>query len=375
MGTKKKRSINVARPDIGKEELAEVEAVFKTGWLGMGDRVFKFENALKSMFKRKYAVCVNTGTSGMHLAADSLGLSKNDEVIVPSLTFVATPQAIIACGGKPVFCDVELDDLNISIRHMKSLITKKTRAVMPVHYGGSPCQMDEILRIARERGVTVIEDAAHAFGSQYAGRLVGSFGDLTCFSFDPIKNMTCGEGGAILTDDDRLADIIIKKRILGIDKDTWNRYKHKRSWFYEVHTMGYRYHMSNINAAIGLAQLKKFCAFKKIRRAICKLYDRELAGVKNVKFLVRDYDNIVPFNYTILVPRRDELMAFLQKKGIGTVINYIPNHLQPLFAGVKVKLPNTDAAYKRMVSIPVHAAMTVDDARFVAGAIKEFYRA
>ncbi|MFH1790774.1 MAG: DegT/DnrJ/EryC1/StrS family aminotransferase [Candidatus Omnitrophota bacterium] len=365
--------IQVAKPLIGQAELENIRPVLESGWLGMGQNVFEFENLLKKMFNRKHAIAVNTGTAAIHIALASLGIGRGDEVIVPSQTFAGTIQPILLCGAKPVFCDIGLDDLNMDVGHMKKLITGKTKVILPVHYGGSPCRMDEILKIARKRGIHVVEDAAHAFGSSYKGRLVGSFGDITCFSFDPIKNITCGEGGVVILDDEKTAQTVIMKRILGIDKDTWNRYKHQRSWFYEVRTTGFRYHMSNISAAIGLVQLGKFAEMAATRRGIARFYDAEFAGLDSVKSLNHDYDAIVPFNYTIMAEDRDNLMDHLNKKGVGTVINYIPNHIQPLFRGRKTKLPNTDLSYKKIVSIPLHAALTMDDARFVARAIKEFY--
>lgn len=366
--------ISAAKPLIGKEELEAVGKVFQTGWLGMGSSVFQFEEELKKMFKRKYVICVNTGTTAIHVALDALGVGPGDEVIVPSLTFAGTVQPILMCGAKPVFCDIETDDLNISIGHLKKLINKKTKAVIPVHYGGMPCQMNEILALAKRKGLRVIEDAAHAFGSKYHDKYVGSFGDIACFSFDPIKNITCGEGGAILLDDDKIAEIIIKKRILGIDQDTWNRYKHKRNWFYEVHMRGYRYHMNNINAAIGLTQLKKFGKLAKKRKTLAKFYDRNLSSVKDVQLLKHDYNEIIPFNYTILVEDRDRLMNFLNKRSIGTLINYIPNHLQPMFKRKTVKLPNTESVYEKILSIPMHAGLGLKEGRIVTDAVKEFYR-
>jgi len=365
--------INAAKPVIGKEELNEVWKVFKTGWLGMGDRVYKFETELKTMFGRDHVICVNTGTTAIHLALSSLGIGPGDEVIVPSLTFIATVQPVLNCGAKPVFCDVELDDLNMSVSHLKTLITKKTKAIIPVHYGGQPCDMDQILAIAKKNRIRVIEDAAHAFGSSYKRKLIGSFGDITCFSFDPIKNLTCGEGGAVVTQDNALAQLMIKKRILGIDKDTWNRYKHKRSWFYEVDTTGFRYHMSNINAAIGLAQLTKFKRFSEQRRKIACFYDKELSGIPGLALLEHDYKNIVPFNYTVLAEGRDSLMKHLEERGVGVVINYIPNHIQKLFSTRKVKLPNTEYAYERIVSLPLYAGITQSQARQVVAAVRSFF--
>jgi len=365
--------IQVAKPLLGKEELKKIGEVLETGWLGMGDRVFQFENELKKMMRRRYAISVNTGTNAIHLALDSVGIKPGDEVIVPSLTYAGTIQPIIMCGAKPVFCDINTEDLNMDIDHAKSLINRRTKAVIPVHYGGQPCDIGAILKIAVKHRLRIVEDAAHAFGSKYGRRLIGSFGDLTCFSFDPIKNITCGEGGVILTDDRKTADIMVKKRILGIDKDTWNRYKHRRSWSYEVQMKGYRYHMSNINAAVGLVQLSKMEKLTKIRRGIAEFYGKELKKVDGVKLLRRDCQKIAPFNYTIFAEKRDELMEFLKKEGVGTVINYIPNHLQPAFKKRGIKLPKTEYAYERIVSIPMHSGLTMGDARQVVSAIKEFY--
>ncbi|MCQ9207531.1 MAG: DegT/DnrJ/EryC1/StrS family aminotransferase [Omnitrophica bacterium] len=366
--------IQVARPLLGKAELDSVDRVLKTGWLGMGDKVFQFETKLKEMFKRKHAICVNTGTTALHLALDAIGLKKGDEVIVPSFTFVATVQPIVMCGGIPRFCDIRTEDLNMDVRHAGKLISKKTKAIIPVHYGGAPCNMSEILKLAKKHRLRVIEDAAHAFGSRYNGRLIGSFGDITCFSFDPIKTITCGEGGAILLDDRGLSETVTKKRMLGIDKDTWSRYKHKRSWFYEVHMKGYRYHMGNMNAAIGIAQLAKFKKFAKKRKQIAKFYDDKLSNLGAVRIIKRNYSSITPFNYTILAEERDRLMEFLNGKGIITAINYIPNHLQPFFKRNKASLPNTESVYEKILSIPLHAALRLRDAEFVAETIKDFYR-
>ena len=365
--------IQGARPLTGKEELKNIAEVLKSGWLGMGDRVFLFENKLKKMFGRKYAICVNTGTTAIHLALDSIGIKKGDEVIVPSLTFIGSIQPILYCGGIPRFCDINTDDLNIDINHLEKLINKKTKAILPVHYGGNPCDMEKILKIAKKHRIHVIEDAAHAFGSKYKNKLIGSFGDISCFSFDPIKNITCGEGGALLLNDEKIAQKAIKKRILGIDNDTWNRYKHKRSWLYNVQMEGYRYHMSNISGAIGLAQLEKFDKFAKTRKDIARFYDKNLSDLKEVKLLKRDAKNTVPFNYTILAEKRDALMTFLKENKIVTIINYIPNHLQPLFKNKKIKLKNTESVYKKIISIPMHAGLTKKDAKEVIMAIKKFY--
>ena len=252
-----------AKPNIGKEELKNIEKVFKTNWLGMGSFVYEFEKKIEKYLGTKHAICVNTGTTGIHLALSAIGIKPKDEVIVPSLTFAGSVQPIINMGAKPVFCEVEEDTLNIDVKDMAKRITKKTKAIICVHYGGLSCDMNKILKIARKKKIKVVEDAAHAFGSLYKGKKIGGFGDISCFSFDPIKNLTCGEGGCVTTNNLKLAETLRRKRLLGISKDTWVRYKNKRSWFYEVVTEGYRYHMSNINAAIGLAQFDKLGKFTK----------------------------------------------------------------------------------------------------------------
>ncbi|HDZ77337.1 MAG TPA: DegT/DnrJ/EryC1/StrS family aminotransferase, partial [Candidatus Omnitrophica bacterium] len=346
--TEYKKLIPVSRPSIGEDELLAVKEVFESRWLGLGKWVFEFEAKLKDVTGAKNAIAVNTGTTALHLALDSIGIKPGDEVIVPSLTFVASIQAIAVCNAKPVFCDVDGDTLNCNVADIKRRITKKTRAIMPVHYGGEPCDMDSILKLAKEHNLRVIEDAAHAFGSIYKEKPIGSFGDLTCFSFDPIKNITCGEGGAITTADDDVSKLLYKKRILGIDKDTWSRYKHKRDWFYNVTTLGFRYHMSNINAAIGLVQLEKLDEFIERKRWIIKLYDEEFKKINQIGLLYREYENMAPFNYVIKIHKqRDELMTFLKTKGIDSGVHYIPNHLQPFFKSSGDSLPVTEEVWHK----------------------------
>jgi perosamine synthetase len=367
--------IPVSRPSIGQDELSEINEVFKTGWLGLGKWVFEFENVIKGFTGAKNAIAVNTGTTALHLALDAIGVKRGDEVIVPSLTFAASIQAIMLCGARPVFCEVSADTLNADVKDIKRKISLRTKAIMPVHYCGLPCDMDAILDIARKNNLKVVEDAAHAFGSSYKGKKIGSFGDLTCFSFDPIKNITCGEGGAITTPDDELAQLIYKKRILGIDKDTWSRYKHKRDWFYNVTTLGFRYHMSNINAAIGLTQFKKMAEFLEKKKKIVKIYDKEFKRIKGIEVLKRDYKNTAFFNYIVKVKKgRDGLMEFLKKEGIDSGVHYIPNHLQPFFKRYAVSLPVTEKVWQEILTLPLYSDMTDNVVERVIASIKKFFK-
>ena len=370
---KYEKMIPVSRPSIGKDELREIEKVFESRWLGLGAWVAKFESELKSFIGAKNAIAVNTGTTALHLALNALGVGRGDEVIVPSLTFAASVQAIAATGAKPVFCDIEPDTLNMDMDDVARRINRRTKVIMPVHYCGLACDMDKLARLAGKHDLRIVEDAAHAFGSSWKGRKIGSFGDVTCFSFDPIKNITCGEGGAIITGDNKLAKVIFKKRILGIDKDTWSRYQHKRDWFYTVSTLGFRYHMSNINAAIGLVQIKKFDIFNSRKTGIVKEYDKAFVSMDNIELLRRNYDETAFFNYIIKVKSgRDKLMKALKGKGIDSGVHYIPNHIQPFFRSSRVRLPVTERVWKEILTLPLYAEMDKDTVEYVINSIKGF---
>ncbi|MGC8804605.1 MAG: DegT/DnrJ/EryC1/StrS family aminotransferase [Candidatus Ratteibacteria bacterium] len=365
--------IPVAKPSVGEQELEEVRKVFQSGWLGMGAWVKQFEDELKNFIGAKFVIATNTGTSAIHLALVCCGIKNGDEVIVPSLTFAATIQAIVATGAFPVFCDVQPDTLNLAPADVRKRITSKTKAVIPVHYRGYPCDMEEIQDIAEKNKLRIIQDAAHAFGSKYKGKKIGSFGDITCFSFDPIKIITCGEGGAIVTNDDDVARTAEKGRILGISRDTWSRYKHERSWFYDVETIGFRYHMSNINAAIGIVQMKKFDGFLKRRQDIVRIYDENLKHIEGIELLKADYESMAPFCYIIRAEQRDALMAYLKENGIDTGIHYIPNHLQSYFSKYKASLPVTEKIWNEILTLPLYYELKDEQVLMICEKIKDFY--
>lgn len=366
----------VSRPSIGSEELEEVKKVFDTGWLGLGSTVFEFENKIKEYLGATNVIAVNTGTTALHIALDAFGITEGDEVIVPSLTFCASIQVITALRAIPVFCEVHSDTLNIDIEDVRKKLTPQTKAIMPVHYCGNACDMDSLLDVGRKHNILIIEDAAHAFGSSYKGMKIGSFGDATCFSFDPIKNITCGEGGAVAFSDDTIAEEIRRKRILGIDKDTWHRYKNERSWFYEVTTQGYRYHLSNINAAIGLVQLKKLDMFIEKKKNIVNLYNEKFKDLEGIRLLKWNLNETAPFTYIIRVlnGKRDELMDFLKDKGVGTGVHYIANHIQPHFEKYAKPLPVTETIWKEILTLPLYYDMTESDVDLIIQSVIDFFR-
>lgn len=368
--------IKSSRGCCGEEELQQVKEAFEYGYFGLAYKTSEFEEEIrKYLGTSRHVITTNTGTTALHLALDTIGLSEGDEVIMPSFTFVATAQAVEMCGGKVVFCEVNPNTFLMDIEDLKKKITSRTKVIMPVHYAGRPCDMDALIEIKEKTGIRIIEDAAHAFGSEYKGKKIGSFGDITCFSFDSIKVITCGDGGAIITDDPDFDELARKKRLLGIDRKTMHvKDWKKRSWVYDVPTSGYRYHLGNINAAIGLAQIKKIDQFINRRREICYLYDEKLDGLKWIERMTEGYNTITPFMYVIRVKNnwRNQLKDYLMEHNIESGISYIPCHTFSLFANDSVCLPITDQIYKEILCLPIHPELTNEDIMEVINCIKEF---
>jgi dTDP-4-amino-4,6-dideoxygalactose transaminase len=366
--------IKVSRGCLGEEELIQVKEAFDYGYFGLAYKVVEFEEELRKYLGAEYVVTTNNGTSALHLALDALGIGQGDEVIVPSLTFIGSFQAISATGATPIPVDIYPDTLLIDIDEIRRKITTKTKAIMPVHYAGNPCDMETLMKIARERNIRIVEDAAHALGSYYKGKKIGSFGDITCFSFDSIKNITCGEGGAIVCHQSELADVLRQKRLCGIKRQSQASSAWKeRTPYYEVRMQGFRYHMSNINAAIGLAQLKKIDSFISRRREICRRYDNAFKEISTITCLPINYDEVAPHIYVIRVKndKRDKLMAYLQERDIETGINYIPNHLHSFYRNSSVSLPKTEKAYQEILTLPLHYGLSDEDvAKVIQGVIE-----
>jgi len=367
--------IRVSQPVVGDGEYEAVKAALDRGYYGHAEKVNEFEDRLREFLGAEHVVCVGNGTAALHLALATLGLGPGDEVVLPSLTFVSSFQAVKATGATPVACDVVPETLAIDLADVERRLTPRTKAVMPVHYAGNPCDMDRIMEFATRAGIRVVEDAAHAFGSVYRGRKIGSFGDVACFSFDSIKNITCGEGGAVVCVDPTLADRLRRKRSLAMVRPAPTEPGWKgRGWRYEVSELGFRYHMSNINAAIGLAQLTKVDAFIARRREICRRYDRAFADVPGIRTLTIDYRHAAPHIYVIRVldGRRDALMQALKDRDIETSVNYVPNHLQPYFREPGLVLPVTEAVYGEMLTLPLHCALADQDVALIIDIIRSF---
>lgn len=367
-------NIRLSKSCIGQEEIDAVTDVLHREYLGMGEDVKKFECDLKEFFGRDVTL-VNTGTAALHLAVQGAGIKDGDEVLVQSLTYVACFQAVRAAGGVTVACEVDDDTLTIDLADAECKLTPRTKAIMPIHYAGNPGNLDEIYAFAKKYNLRVIEDASHAFGTTYKGRKIGSFGDIICISMDGIKNITSGEGGMIITDDPVCQKIVKDARLLSVQNDTDSRFAGTRTWIFDVNQPGWRYHMSNIMAAIGYTQLKKFPKFKEIRQRLAKIYQKELSNVDGVKIIPCNYDDVVPHIFVVRITngRRDEVKQYLNNNGVATGMHYRPNHLLSLFAGNQdnATLIHTDVIYGQLITLPLHVDMTEGDVRYVCEILKK----
>lgn len=355
--------IKLSKSCLTDAEKQAVMAVLDREFLGMGEEVKLFEQELANLFKRPVA-CVVNGTAALHLALQACGISRGDEVLVQSLTYVASFQAITATGATPIPCDIDPETLTLDWRDAEKRITSRTKAVMPVHYSGGVGKLDEIYDFASHYGLRVIEDAAHAFGTRYHGQLVGSFGDVTCFSFDGIKNLTSGEGGCIVSNDEEVMARVRDARLLGVEKDTEKRFQGQRSWDFNVTAQGWRYHMSDIMAAIGRVQLQRFPELAEKRQNLARYYDEKLTSLSFVTPLCHNYEEVVPHIYPIRVANetsRDSLRQNLLNFGIQTGLHYQPNHHLSLFSPrSNYKLPVTDQVYPTLMTLPLHPDVSTE---------------
>ncbi len=357
--------IRLSKSVIGAAEQAAVAKVLERGFLGTGPETQAFEREIaRYLGGGVTAVCVSTGTAALQLAVQACGLGPGDEVLVPSLTYVASFQAISAAGATPIACDVREATGLLNLDDAERRAGPRVKAVMPVHYASAAGDPEDIYVFARQRGLRVIEDAAHAFGCTHQGRKIGSFGDVVCFSFDGIKNITSGEGGAIVSRDPEVIARVQDARLLGVQKDSEKRYKGERSWDFDVTEQGWRSHMSDIMAAIGRVQLGRLePEFKPQRIALAKRYRERLAEIPGVQLFATDLNEIVPHiqPVRILGGRRDRVRQALSEQAIQTGIHYKPNHLLTRYGGGAVSLPVSERLYEELLSLPLHPELSLAD--------------
>lgn len=366
--------IRLSKSCLSPAEKQAVMGVLDREYLGMGAEVQKFEQALTDFFGRP-AVAIVNGTAALQLAVQACGIGPGDEVLIPSLTYVASFQAVAAAGATPVACDVRSDSLTLDWRDAETRLTARTRAVMPVHYTGGVADFAEIQAFAHRYKLRVIEDAAHAFGTTLAGRRIGGFGDIACFSFDGIKNITCGEGGCVVTDDQVVLGRIRDARLLGVERDTEKRYQGGRSWEFNVTAQGWRYHMSNIMAAIGIEQLRRQPEMAAARQALARQYDELFAGNERIRPIQRDYNTVVPHIYVVRIvglKNRAMLQTRLLERNIQTGIHYQPSHTLSYFARPSARpLSVLDAIYPEILTLPLHFDLTAAEVAWVCESLKE----
>jgi dTDP-4-amino-4,6-dideoxygalactose transaminase len=366
-----------ARPCLDRSAIDDVVACMESGWLATGPRVQAFESALRDYFSAPHVFAVNSATSGLFLALRSLELQEGDEVITTPMTFVATLHTIVQSGATPVLVDIDESTRNICVKSLEKAITSRTKAIMPVHFAGLPVCMDEILSIANKHGLCVIEDAAHAMGATYNGRVIGSFGHVQVFSFHPCKNMTSAEGGCVVIHDDSLVDKFKKLRFFGIDRDAWNRHAKGGSSAYDVTMLGYKCNMSDLQAAIGLSQLHDLDAMNHRRRQLVSLYRKHLMGIEGIALPgAEECDGENAWHiFTVLIDSdrfgisRDELESALKSYNIGSGHHYPAVHLYSYYKeryGFKEgAFPIAESVGSRIISLPLFPHMSDKDVQKV----------
>ncbi len=362
------------RPSLGNEEIEEVSEVIKSGWIGLGPKTQEFEESLQKYLGATYVTATNSATAALHLALILAGVKEGDEVISPSFTFVSTNHVILYQKATPVFCDIDADTLCADPNDIIKKITPKTKAIIVVHYGGHAVDMDPILKIAKKKKIIVIEDAAHAFGGKYKGKMLGTIGDFGCFSFHAVKNIAMADGGALFTKSVRHTKKIKELRWMGISKDTWQRSGNKKySWYYDVGELGYKYHPCDVLSAIGVAQLKKFPKVLKRKREIYDMYNRGLSNVEWLSLPVeKEYEVNALHNFAIRLKQRDKLAAHLKEKGIGTSVHYIPNNHYKMYKKFKSNIPVTEKVWKEVLLLPFFPDLTDKNVNYIINSIKSF---
>jgi perosamine synthetase len=376
MVRKEERVIPLFRPSISNEEISAVTEVLKSGWWGLGPKTAEFEEKFAKYVGARHAVALNSGTAALHLALALLDLKRGDEVIVPPITFVSTAHAVVYNGAKPVFADVYEDNLCIDVEDVARKITKRTRAIMPVHYAGHPCNMDGLREIIKGTRIVIVEDAAHACGAEYKGKKIGSLSELTCFSFHAVKNVACGEGGMITTNNGDWDKWLREMRWLGISKSTWNRTVDEKvyAWFYHVNRLGFKAHLNDIPSAIGIVQLARLDELNKRRREIAGIYNRAFKNIKGVKVPVERKGCKSSWHiYHLKVDKRDDLIKFLKENDIAPGVHYYPIHLHPYYRPLRAKLPVAEEVWKRIISLPLFPGLTEEEMGKVIGAVSGFF--
>jgi dTDP-4-amino-4,6-dideoxygalactose transaminase len=382
-----RRFLPFGAPAIGREEIEAVVRTLESGWIGTGPTTQEFERAFAAYVGCDHAVAVSSCTAALHLALVASKIGPGDEVITTPMTFAATANAICHAGATPVFVDIDRETLNLDPSKIEAAITPRTKALIPVHFGGRPCDMDRINAIARSLGLLVVEDAAHAIGARYRGRPVGNLGNLTCFSFYANKNITTGEGGMITFGGDQhsaaLAQALRVWRLHGLSTDAWKRYQEGGLVLSEAMCAGFKYNMTDIQAALGLCQLRKLDQFLAVRERYAHIYDEAFSSLEEIAVVPRPASGqdrhglhlyVLLLNLEKVTASRDEVVGRLQAEKVGAAIHYKALHLHPFYRDLLKypagRFPNAEFVSQRVFSLPLTPAMALDDVEYVVGAVQ-----
>lgn len=369
------RHIPFSKPYITELEHEYVSKVLNSGWLSRGPKTKEFEDKLAKWLGVKHAIGVNSCTAALHLALVAYGIGQGDEVITSPYTFCSSANVIVHVGAKPVFVDIR-KDFNMNPDLIEEAITEKTKAIIPVHFGGGVCEMDKIMDIAKKHNLIVIEDTAHGIGAKYQNQFAGTFGHVGAYSFYATKNLTTGEGGLFVTNDDAIAD---KARVLslhGMSQNAWNRYEKGGSWQYEVHAPGYKYNMTDLQAALGTAQFEKFDEMQEKREQLVNRYNQALGKYSDNLHIQYDTDQVhhAWHLYPIVLKELDwhnraDIITALNDRGIGTSVHFIPLHLQPFYQNTfnlkRGDYPVTEKMYDGEISLPLFPGMTFEEVDYI----------
>ena len=361
---------------IDEEDIQAVVEVLRSDYLTTGPKVEEFEKRVADYVGAKYAVAVNSGTAALHIACLAADIKQGDEVITTPITFAASSNCVLYCGGTPVFADICLDTYNINPEEIEAKITEKTKAIIPVHYTGQPCDMDVILHIAKKHNLLVIEDAAHALGASYKGKKIGSISDMTCFSFHPVKPITTGEGGMVVTNDEALYKRLLLFRSHGITRDEELMTENQGAWYYQQLELGYNYRITDISCALGVSQMTKLDMFLQRRAEIAKRYDDAFAGIEGL-VTPKQQDGCKSgwHLYMICVPAEKRKVMFerLRAAGIGVNVHYIPVYKHPYYQAhgyAGCKCVNAERFYAGAISLPIYPGLTEEQQEYVIDKVK-----
>lgn len=380
MGRSSVMNIRLFKPSLGEEELEAVREAFERSWVGLGPKVSEFEEEWSRFTGSRVAIAVNSATAALHLALACFRFPEGKKVMVPSLTFSSTASAALYNRLIPVFVDSDPVTLGMDLEDADRKYDKDCVAVIPVHYAGHPVEMDRLVSWAKSRGMKVVEDCAHTAGGVYQGRMLGTWGDIGCFSFEEKKLMTTGDGGMMVTDDPELFRDVKAMRWVGIDKDNWKSSRQYTAsdsdamhWYYELNVLGYKYNMNDLAASIGLVQMKKLPAFNSRRSQIIRLYLDGIAGLRGIGPLLPFEPEKYPYQiFGIRADRRNELIIHLKSLGIATGCHYTPLSMQPLFKHYSTGCPFIESEHNRFITLPLHADLTDGEVAYMIDALGSF---